>query len=191
MNNHRNIPAGLLDQNFEFFNDPRDPEICYCLTDGRVYGINGAPDYVLEAIDADMTKHPVKMEGLVLLGYETQEAQREKYCSCCFGAFDGQPDAVNGILQHSEFWPCPHRGVCPVEGRLCDGLLVGAGNALTRREIDVLMLVANCDLDKEIADKLRISQETVKVHLKNIREKSGMRDKKDLIKLAYQKNLIS
>jgi len=186
----RTLPAGLLDSNFEFFNDPSNPERCYCLTNGRVYRVNDSPCNVLTAIDYDIANHPVKMEALVSLGYETLEAQREKYCSCCFGAFDGLADAIGGVLQHSEYWPCPMRGTCPVEGLLCDGLLVGDGKALTRREIDVLIEVSKCLLNKEIADKLNISEETVKVHTKRIYEKSGLANKMDLMKLAQQKNLI-
>ena len=185
------IPAGLLDSDIEFFNDPKDLERCFCLTRGRVYPVNNAPEYVLALIEADMSRFPVKMEALVHLGYETLEAQREKYCSCCFGAFDGAPDVISGVFQHSEYWNCPLRGSCPVEGRLCDGLLVGEGQALTRREIDVLIQVASCALDKEVADRLKISEETVKVHKKHIYEKSGLQNKMDLIKLAYSKNLIS
>lgn len=191
MVNQRTIPAGLLDTNFEFFNDPANQEISYCLTGGRVYRINEAPTYVLEAIDTDMRKFPVKIEALVDLGYETLEGQREKYCSCCFGAFDGHPDSLNGELKHSEYWPCAERGTCPVEGRLCDGLLVGDGKALSRREIDVLIALSKCSLDKEVAAELGISEETVKVHKKHIYEKSGLSYKTDLIKLAFNKNLIS
>lgn len=187
----RTLPAGLLDTDFEFFNDPADQEICHCLTGGQVYRVNEAPDYVLAAIDADMAKFPIKMEALVELGYETLEAQREKYCSCCFGAFDGQPDAVNGELKHSEYWPCTLRGTCPVEGLLCNGLLVGDGKALSRREIDVLIELSKCKLDKEIAGFLKISEETVKIHKKHIYEKSGLKTKMDLVLLAHQKNLIS
>lgn len=186
----RTIPAGLLDDDIEFFNHPDDPEKCYCLTGGHVYRVNDAPERVITIIDTDIAAHPEKVEGLVILGYETIEAQREKYCSCCFGAFDGSPDVINGSFMHDEYWPCPERGNCPVEGKLCDGLLVGNGEALTRREIDVLTLVAGGDLDKEIAFKLLISEQTVKVHLKNIREKAGLMNKKDLIILAHKKNLI-
>jgi DNA-binding CsgD family transcriptional regulator len=185
------LPAGLLDSDIEFFNDPQDQEKAYCLTEGSVMRITDAHVFIIDLIDADMAKHPEKVEALVELGYETQQEQREKYCSCCFGAFDGSPDVVDGEFIHNEYWPCPLRGSCPVEGKLCDGLKVGEGKALTRREIDVLALAGGeCMLDKEIADKLCISEQTVKIHLKHIREKTGLQNKKDLVKLAHQKNLI-
>lgn len=189
MDKSHSIPAGLIDDNIEFFNSPNNPEEAYCLYNKAAVRVNEAPSHILAMIDADMLEHPDRIEALVELGYETVEAQREKYISCCFGAFDGSADAVDGKLIHSEYWNCPKRGICPVEGKLCDGLLVGNGQALTRREIDVLALV--CELDKVIADKLNISEQTVKVHMKHIREKTGLEDKKALVKLAIQKNLIS
>jgi len=185
------LPAGLIDNRIEFFNDPTDQEICYCLTNGHVTRVNEANENIKLLIDADMVAHPLKMEALVLLGYETQDAQREKYCSCCFGAFDGHADVVGRDFIHNEYWPCPRRGICPVEGKLCDSLKVGnAGKILTRREVEVLILAGQCMLNKEIADILQISEETVKVHLKHIQEKSGLMNKKDLVKLAIQKNLL-
>ncbi len=183
------LPAGLLDNDIEFFNDPSDQEICYHLTSGRVQRVGDNP-FINSLIDNDMIAHPGKIEALVKIGYETVDAQREKYCSCCFGAFDGEPDVVNGEFKHNEFWNCPKRGTCPVEGKLCDALRVGEGKLLSRREIEVLGLAGRCMLDKEIAYQLGISEETVKIHLKHIREKSGLMNKKDLVLLAHQKNLL-
>lgn len=190
MNQPRQLPAGLIDNDIEFFNDPQDQEIAYYLTSGIVTRVRHANIFIKDLIDRDMSQHPEKMEALVELGYETADDQREKYSSCCFGAFDGQADVVKGEFIHNEYWPCPLRGTCPVEGKLCNSLKVGEGKVLSRREIDVLTLAGECLLNKEIADRLNISEETVKVHLKHIQEKAGLMNKKDLVKLAHQKNLI-
>ncbi len=183
------LPAGLLDNDIEFFNDPHNPEVCYSLTSGRVQRINENP-YINTIIDNDMAHHPEKVEALVQLGYESVEAHREKYCSCCFGAFDLERDVVAGDFKHNEYWPCPKRGSCPVEGKLCNALKVGEGKILSKREIEVLSMAGKCMLDKEIASALGISEETVKIHLKHIREKSGLMNKKDMVLLAHQKNLL-
>jgi len=187
---HKTLPAGLIDNGIEFFNDPMDQERCYSLVSGRVFRLNESPACLLALVDADMAAHPAKIEALVAIGYETQEELREKYCSCCFGAFDGEADVINGKLLHTEYWACPLRGTCPVEGNLCNALSVGNGKFLTRREVEVLTQAGNCLLGKEIAAILGISEETVKVHLKHIREKSGLENIQDLVKLAIKKNLI-
>lgn len=184
------LPAGLLDDRVEFFNDPNDRERCFALVAGQVYPVNQAPESILNLIDADMSNHPEKIEALVALGFETQEELREKYCSCCFGAFDGEADIIDSKLIHTEYWPCPVRGNCAAEGTLCNALNVGEGKFLTRREVEVLTLAGRCLLGKEIAAELGISEETVKVHLKHIREKAGLDNIQDLVKLAIKKNLV-
>ena len=45
--------------------------------------------------------------------------------------------------------------------------------ALTEREIDVLRHVAGGNRNRDIAERLFISEETVKVHMKHIMEKLG------------------
>lgn len=185
----RPLPAGLIDGNIEFFNDPSNLEISYCLTNGRVTKVSHAPADVKAMVIADMQKHPIKVQALVNMGYLSPDQQLEKYCSCCFGAFDGEADAVDGVLRHSEYWPCPKRSTCVAAGVLCSSLTLANGT-LTPRETDVFTLVAKCMLDKEIGAALNISDETVKIHQRRIRLKSGLDNKKELIKLAYQKNII-
>jgi len=48
---------------------------------------------------------------------------------------------------------------------------------ITRREIEILSLMAKGNLNKEIAGQLNISTETVKKHLKNIYVKIGAHNK--------------
>src|SRR5229473_3000147 len=48
---------------------------------------------------------------------------------------------------------------------------------LTQREIDVLRAVADGNRNRDIAEKLFISEETVKVHIKHIMEKLGASDR--------------
>ena len=97
----RPLPAGLLDNRIEFFNDPVNLEISYCLTEGKVVRVRDASAKLRSMIKKDMEKHPEKVLALYSLGYRTTEEQMEKYVSCCFGAFDGQADCVDGKLLHS------------------------------------------------------------------------------------------
>lgn len=188
----RSLPAGLLNSDVEFFNDPENLEHAYYLTDSQARRVMDAPADLKDFIRNDIANHPVKAEALVEIGYEGDIEQLEKYISCVSGAFDGDSDIINGKLQHTEYWPCPHRGICPVEGRLCNALIVGPDNTpLTRREIDVLTLIAQGLLNKEIADRLNVSEETVKVHIKHILTKTGLNNRTELAVLAHKKNLIS
>lgn len=61
---------------------------------------------------------------------------------------------------------------------------------LTNREYDVLLLLEQRLRDKEIADRLCVSTETVKFHLKNIYVKLKATDRRDAIVKAEQLGMI-
>jgi DNA-binding NarL/FixJ family response regulator len=61
---------------------------------------------------------------------------------------------------------------------------------LTKREIEVLKLVALAMSNKDIARELYISDQTVSVHRKNIMHKVGVNSTASLVKMAYEHNLI-
>lgn len=60
---------------------------------------------------------------------------------------------------------------------------------LTKRELEVLMLVSHAKSNKEIADELFISDQTVMVHRKNIMRKLSVSNTAGLIKFALDHNL--
>jgi ATP/maltotriose-dependent transcriptional regulator MalT len=62
---------------------------------------------------------------------------------------------------------------------------------LTPREIDVLELLAQRFRNKEIAEKLFISPETVKGHLKNIYQKLDVKDRRRAVLKAQQLGMLS
>jgi DNA-binding NarL/FixJ family response regulator len=62
--------------------------------------------------------------------------------------------------------------------------------ALTTREIDVLRHVAGGNRNRDIADLLFISEETVKVHVKHIMEKLGASDRTQAIAIAVRRGII-
>lgn len=63
-------------------------------------------------------------------------------------------------------------------------------NDLTRREIDVLKLLAEGLFNKEIASKLDISERTVKNHVSNIFKKISVSDRTQAAVFAIKNNLI-
>lgn len=62
--------------------------------------------------------------------------------------------------------------------------------ALTSREVEVLRKVADGNRNKDIADLLFISEETVKVHMKHIMDKLGAKDRTQAIAIGVRRGII-
>jgi two-component system NarL family response regulator len=65
-----------------------------------------------------------------------------------------------------------------------------ANPTLTSREIEVMKLVAAGRRDKEIAIALAISNQTVRVHVKNIFAKLGVGDRTEAMNVAIRRGII-
>jgi DNA-binding NarL/FixJ family response regulator len=61
---------------------------------------------------------------------------------------------------------------------------------LTDREIDVLKHVADGNRNRDIAERLFISEETVKVHIKHIMEKLGAIDRTQAVAIGVRRGII-
>jgi DNA-binding NarL/FixJ family response regulator len=61
---------------------------------------------------------------------------------------------------------------------------------LTEREIDVLRHVAGGNRNRDIAELLSISEETVKVHVKHVMEKLGASDRTAAVSIAVRRGII-
>ena len=85
-----------------------------------------------------------------------------------------------------------------VTRRLLDRFVGGAGlprdeaelDVLTEREREVLVLIAKGLSNVEIAEKLFLSEATVKTHVGRILAKLGLRDRVQAVVLAYETGLI-
>ena len=64
-------------------------------------------------------------------------------------------------------------------------------NPLSRRESEVLKLIAEGHTSKEIAELLVISEKTVDRHRANLLEKLGLRNRVDLTRYAIRRGLVS
>ena len=62
--------------------------------------------------------------------------------------------------------------------------------ALTEREIDVLKHIAGGNRNRDIAERLFISEETVKVHIKHIMEKLGASDRTQAVAIGVRRGII-
>jgi DNA-binding NarL/FixJ family response regulator len=62
--------------------------------------------------------------------------------------------------------------------------------ALTDREVDVLKHIAGGNRNRDIGERLFISEETVKVHIKHIMEKLGASDRTQAVAIAVRRGII-
>ena len=62
--------------------------------------------------------------------------------------------------------------------------------ALTARELEVLQQIAGGNRNRDIAGRLFIAEETVKVHVKHIMEKLGAKDRTEAVAIALRRGII-
>lgn len=62
--------------------------------------------------------------------------------------------------------------------------------SLTNREVDVLKHLADGNRNRDIAERLFIAEETVKVHIKHIMEKLDAKDRTQAVAIALRRGII-
>ena len=77
----------------------------------------------------------------------------------------------------------------PGEGEPRSGPRADLPDQLTRREVEVLKLIAAGLSNREIAEALVLSSATVKTHINRIFYKTGARDRAQAVRYAYQHGL--
>jgi DNA-binding CsgD family transcriptional regulator len=127
--------------------------------------------------------------SLDMLGLKNSDDRFRKYGMCNFGGFDQDQDIDTQNSPRYEYYDCGQRGRCPVEGRLCKTIMADHGY-INPREIDVLKLIVQDLADKQIADRLGISENTVHKHRSNIQHKIGCSSKVGICRWAIQKGII-
>jgi DNA-binding NarL/FixJ family response regulator len=69
-------------------------------------------------------------------------------------------------------------------------IVPGVAAKLTKREMDVLRLLAEGHEQEEIAHELYISRKTVGTHIEHILRKLGVRSRAQAVALAYRDDLV-
>jgi len=62
--------------------------------------------------------------------------------------------------------------------------------ALTEREVEVLKEIAGGNRNRDIAERLFITEETVKVHIKHLMEKLGASDRTQAVAIGVRRGII-
>lgn len=183
----KRIYAGINCKGAEFLKT--EDRNLICIHDKQIYFWPNFPKNIIDIIEEDMMKYPTALACLAKWQNLLPEDYIRQYISCRFGGLDDQPDITpDGKVLHAEYVSCRLRGTCEFEGRLCLSLKADNG-IITPAEIEVLK---RSDLPiKIIAGRLFVTEETVKSHLKSIKEKTGMQDKLQVAVYAHKKGLIN
>jgi DNA-binding NarL/FixJ family response regulator len=111
-------------------------------------------------------------------GYVLKSAADRDLVEACRAAMRGEPflypKAVSALIRDYLARPRDDEG----------------GDVLTRRELEIVKLIAEAHTTKEIAELLVISPKTVERHRQNILEKLGMRDRVELTRYAIKRGLV-
>lgn len=120
-------------------------------------------------------------------GYLTKDASAEDIRAAIFSVAAGEA-ALDPAVQHHVVAAVAGDGTTladggrqPVESELPDGL--------TRREAEVLGLIAEGLTNAEIAERLVVSPTTVKSHINHLFGKAGLRDRAQAVRYAYSHGL--
>jgi DNA-binding NarL/FixJ family response regulator len=127
---------------------------------------------VLTTFDTDSDVLPAVEAGAT--GYLLKDAPREELIRAVRSAYRGE-----SVLSPS------------VAGRLMGHVRRPADGTLSKREREVLALVADGTTNREAARRLFVSEATIKTHLLHIYDKLGVRDRAAAVGEAYKRGLLA
>ena len=127
---------------------------------------------VLTTFDTDSDVRPAIEAGAT--GYLLKDAPREELLRAVRSAHRGE-----SVLSPS------------VAGRLMGRVRRPSDGTLSKREREVLALVADGTTNREAARRLFVSEATIKTHLLHIYDKLGVRDRAAAVGEAYKRGLLS
>lgn len=108
------------------------------------------------------------------------------------GSHDELLQAVGELAEGRTF---VGRGLMPTDaqtrgGALAPDIRFAKESGLTRRELEILKLIGQALTNREIAERIFISDQTASVHRKNIMRKLGVNSTGALIKIAFENHLV-
>ncbi len=117
-------------------------------------------------------------------GFLLKDAARERILEAVRGAAEGDalvaPSVTRRLIEH---FVQPRRVTA-------DKSAVPGLDELTAREAEVLELIGRGLSNRELADRLVVSEKTVKTHVGRILAKLGLRDRVQAVILAYEAGIV-
>lgn len=178
---------------FYIFND----ELWYITEDGtnQVLSERDA-DIIQKMITAIRERYP---EAYKALSMEYQKSALNvpyyqflivrRFCKCNFGKLDTTNFDVDNLGRFNfEKMECPLRGECKNEGIICCPKF---NSKLSPAEERVMSLIYQGYTKEEVGDKLSLSPNTVKQHVKSAYCKLGIHDKGEFVKLAKDNGMFN
>ena len=110
-----------------------------------------------------------------------------RFVKCNFGRLDTTAKDVKGSAFRFEKVECPMRGECRYEGIVCMPVF---NSRLSEAEMRVMRLVHDGLSNEDIADRLYLSPNTVKNHIKSVYAKLDIHEKSEFIRYADKNNLF-
>jgi DNA-binding NarL/FixJ family response regulator len=126
---------------------------------------------VLTTYDTDSDIMPALEAGAT--GYLLKDAPPEELFRAVRGAARGEVTLAPGVAE-----------------KMTRRLMTASNHTLSMREIEVLELASRGNSNKDIADKLHISEATVKSHFVHIFNKLGAADRTSAVTIALKQKII-
>ena len=139
----------------------------------------GLPSRVLMLTTFDLDEYVYEALRAGASGFLLKDAGRERLIEAVRTVAAGESLFAPSVLQRlvTHFVARPPAGAAQPKGALAD---------LSERETEVLKLVGRGLSNAEIAEELVISQATVKTHVRHVLQKLGLRDRVQIVALAYE-----
>lgn len=181
------LPAGLTDCNVEIFEkDGR----AYAIYNGETMPFHKLPNDIYNAFFEEMLNNIEAVRALDALADKSFSSKFNQYLICRYGSLDSRPDFNNTTKEFtSEYYDCGKHNDCPFKFALCGQVKINDVH-LTRKEIQLVILIASGLTDKETADKANITKDTLFCHKKHIYTKLNIHSNTQLTAIAYKNNLI-
>jgi len=180
--NNALIP-GLFDDHLEMVAIDEDLKVVFR---GMSIPFEDLPEAILAKIRSELNLDIEARMALKEWGLKDEAETLKQFAWCRFGGVDLSPDLTSCGKLTPDYHECGKRGTCPFEGKIC----VNKFN-FTRREEEVLKLIALGYPEKLIAVDLGIAQVTVAKFRKSLFIKTNSISSVDLTRFAIKNNFIS
>jgi len=161
------------------------------LCNGKISCDLDMPPFILDLRRKELKNDDDANDSIDRMGiFLTDDERLLQFCKCRYGGYDDVPDTIVHQNTTPDYWNCGKRGSCNEEFSLCKPIVTANGK-LSRSEIVIIKLIAQDLADKQIADKLQVTENTIHTHRYNITKKIGCSSKNGIVAFAYEKGILN